>query len=257
MRFSFVSVLVISALILAACPSYTRLNHGNRETLKDERVSRIYYLTHSMYVGDFYDDDRVQLMHERRFDHIQALQNLEGKIVFPPRAKDILPIGTKVLVSALKFPTQENVIRRPLYTPRYSTWVELKIITPTGLIDRDRIKAHYILIPSFVKNKEAFDAWFDKTLSDTDPSEWLKNVDSHIRRAVLEKRVVKDMDHRSLVAAFGSPDKRDVFNEKVEGNQVVLEIMQWGDDQTVWMTDGKVTKIVEREGLASPLPLRR
>jgi hypothetical protein len=240
----------LGALLLGAlaCPSYTRMLHGTMVTIEDEREGRDYFLAQSMYAGRFYDDDRARLLSPRRFETLKYLQTLEGEPIAPPPPDDILPAGTRVRLERVAFPTGDNVFRRPLYTPRYTTWLRVRVLGGSGIVDRRDAVPYVLVLPAFLEDKDTFDRWFDAFLTSEDPRPWLRGLPKDQRRAVHEKRAVLGMDYRTLTAALGFPDSVRPAGGSSGDNMV------WGEHIKVRLEDEKVAFVDEKRGLLRPVP---
>lgn len=232
------STLVASALLLStACPSYTVIPDADRAAVDDAYTGQLLWLKQSMYVGPFYDDDRFKLLHPRRFEELTYLRTLEGEPITPPPAEGVVPAGTRVRIERIEWPTGEAVFRRPLYTPRYTTWVFMRVARDRGDTTLERDHRHVLLLPAGIGDQETFDQWFTSALSTEDPNPWLASLPDNERAAILEKRAVVGMDYDALTAALGFPDR-------VSSEGPNREIATYGPT-TIVMEDGKVVRVDE------------
>mgnify|MGYP001560887949 CR=1 FL=1 len=201
------------AVLQAGCPSYSVIPDGDRGKIEGDHNGQLLFFRHSMYVGQFYDDDRFRLVHDRRFEELTYLRTVEGDAIPPGPADGIIPAGTRVRVERLEWPTGEVVFRRPLYTPRYTTWVVLRVAADRGPeVTVEREQRHILLLPGGIVDSESFDLWFDAALSAEDPNPWLLSLPEEQQHAIALKRAVAGMDYDALTAALGFPDSitRDV-----------------------------------------------
>jgi hypothetical protein len=236
------STLAAAALLLTtACPSYTVIPDADRAAVEEARNGQLLWLKQSMYFGPFYDDDRYMLLHPRRFEELTYLRTIEGDPIAPPPAQGIVPAGTRVRVERIEWPTGEAVFRRPLYTPRYTTWVFLRVARDRGDTTLERDQRHILLLPAGIHDQETFDQWFGSALSPDDPSSWLSSLPDNERAAIFEKRAVVGMDYDALTAALGFPDR--VTGGVEDG--VSRETATWGPLAVV-MESGKAVRIEER-----------
>jgi hypothetical protein len=202
------ALLLTQALAaLSGCPSYTQIPDPARAEIDAARQGELLWLKQSLYYGQFYDDDRYTLVYPRRFEEISYLRTVEGDIISPPPASGIIPAGTRVRVEKIEWPTGEAVFRRPLYTPRYATWVVLRVARDRGDTYLERDTRHILLLPGGIPDEETFNTWFGAFFSDDDPNVWLMQMSREVRDGVFEKRPVVGMDYDTLTAAMGYPDR--------------------------------------------------
>lgn len=241
------ALLALLALSSLGCPSYTVVPDGERERIDQTHTGELLFLRQSMYVGDFYDDDRYKLIHPRRFEELTYLQTVEGDPIPPPPAEGIIPAGTRVRVERIEWPTGDVVFRRPLYTPRYTTWIVLRVARDRGpevTIERD--ERHILLIPGGIDDADTFDLWFDASLTTEDPNPWLLSLPEEQQNAIALKRPVVGMSYDALTTAIGFPDT--LARQVKDG--ATLEVGVWGA-QTITLRDGVVESVRDPGSLAS------
>jgi hypothetical protein len=244
------SVAALSLLTVLGCPSYTQIPDGTQKRISELRDGELLWLKQSMYAGDFWDDDRYRLMSARRFEEISYLRTTEGEPLPPPPADSIIPAGTRVRVERVAFPTGDAVFRRPLYTPRYTTWVFLRVAKDRGDTRLEHEKRHIMLLPAYLNGEEAFDLWFEASLTDEDPNPWIHKLPPEQRVAVEQKRALTGMDYQTLTAALGFPDqlsRRAVADG--ERNKTV-EVAIFGATSVV-LEDGVVFRVSEPQRAAA------
>lgn len=239
-----VSIAFPLALALggAACPSYTTIPEGTQKHIQETREGALLWLKQSMYAGPFYDDDRFRLIDPRPFAELDYLRTAEGDPITPPPAEGIIPAGTRVRVERVAFPTGDNVFQRPLFTPRYTTWVYLRVARARGDVTLERPERHILLLPAFLDDKESFDRWFDALLGADDPNPWIRSLPEEQQRGIFEKRPVVGMDYEALTAAMGFPDRltRDVVTRN--GRSMTVEVAIYGATSVV-LEDGRVVRV--------------
>jgi hypothetical protein len=225
--------LVALATVLglaAGCPSYTRIADGSMKVIRDERERSVMWLKQSMYAGDFWDDGRYRLLSARPFEQISYLRTPEGEPLPPPRANDIVEAGTRVTIKRIAFPTGDAVFRRPIYTPRFTTWVYLHVGQARGSDDITHDKEHILLLPAYLNTKERFDDWFGASLTEVDPNEWIRSLPAEQRRGIDTKRAVVGMGYEAL------------SKEAREGAEETIEVAIFGATSVI-LEDGVVTKV--------------
>lgn len=237
MRAAMTSMLLMA--LSSGCPSYSVIPDGDREKLEGSHGGQLLFFRQSMYVGQFYDDDRFRLVHGRRFEELTYLRTVEGDAIPPGSAEGIIPAGTRVRVERIEWPTGETVFRRPLYTPRYTTWVVLRVAADRGPeVTVEREQRHILLLPGGINDAESFDLWFDASLSEEDPNPWLLSLPEEQQNAIALKRAVVGMDYDALTAAMGFPDS--ITRDVVEGS--TREVAVFGAISVV-LKDGAVERV--------------
>ena len=233
------SLAALVAALATGCPSYSVIPDVDRKKLEQGHSGQLLFFRQSMYVGQFYDDDRFRLVHGRRFEELTYLRTVEGDSIPPPPAEGIIPAGTRVRVERLEWPTGEVVFRRPLYTPRYTTWVVLRVAADRGPeVTVEREQRHILLLPAGITDAESFDLWFDASLTEEDPNPWLLSLPEEQQRAIALKRAVVGMDYDALTAAMGFPDS--ITRDVVEGG--TREVAVFGAISVV-LHDGVVERV--------------
>lgn len=210
--------------------------------IREARGGQLYWLKQSMYVGPFYDDDRLRLLDPRRFEGLGYLRTAEGDPLPPPPATGIVPAGTRVRVEEVAFPTGGNVFRRPLYTPRYTTWVLLRVARDRGEVTLERAERHVLLLPAFLDAQESFDRWFDTVLTDEDPNPQIRQLPEAQRHAIDTKEPVVGMRYETLAMAMGPPDRVSRQEREQEGQRVTVEVAIYGATSVV-LEDGVVVRV--------------
>lgn len=239
LRCSLLVTLALAACGAIGCPSYVVIPDAERARIDEVHTGELLFLRQSLYVGQFYDDDRFRLVHPRKFEELTYLETVEGDTIPPPPAEGIVPAGTRVRVERIEWPTGDVVFRRPLYTPRYTSWIVLRVAADRGpdvTVERDQ--RHILLMPGGIADAETFDLWFDASLSEEDPNPWLLSLPQDQQNAILLKRAIPGMSYDALTTALGFPD---TLARKVEEGSTV-EVGVWGA-LTVTLRDGVVESV--------------
>lgn len=235
---------LLLSMLAAGCPSYSVIPDVDRAKLETDHGGELLFFRQSMYVGQFYDDDRYRLVHPRRFEELTYLRTVEGDAIPPAAAEGIIPAGTRVRVERIEWPTGEVVFRRPLYTPRYTTWVVLRVAADRGPeVTVEREQRHILLLPGGIVDGESFDLWFDASLTQEDPNPWLLSLPEEQQHAISLKRAVAGMDYDALTAALGFPDS--ITRDVVEGG--TREVAIFGAVSVV-LKDGVVERVSDPRG---------
>lgn len=230
------------ALLAVGCPSYTQIPEGTQQRIQEIRDGQLLWLKQSMYAGGFWDDDRYRLLSPRPFDEIGYLRTPEGERLTPPPADSVVPAGTRVRVERVAFPTGDQVFRRPLYTPRYTTWVFLRVAKTRGDTPFEHQKRHVLLLPAYLNDEESFDRWFGAALDEVDPNPWIRSLPSEQRLGIEQKRAIVGMDYDALTAALGFPDQLTRKRVDKDGGEETMEVAIYGATSVV-LEDGVVIRV--------------
>jgi hypothetical protein len=223
----------------AGCPSYALIPDDQRKIVDDKHTGSLLFLRQSVYVGDFYDDNRYKLVHPRKFEELGFLESIEGDAIPPPPPDGVIPAGTRVRVEKVEWPVGDVVFRRPIYTPRYTTWVWLRVARDRGAdVTLERDERHIMLLPAGIGDAETFDLWFDAALSAEDPNPWLLSLPDDQQLAISQKQAVAGMTYDALTSALGFPDA--ITRDVREGS--TLEVAVYGATSVV-LRDGVVERV--------------
>ncbi len=232
-------VLLVFLVGAVSCANASVIDDGAQRRINAAHEGELLFVKQSLYAGDFYDDDRYRLVHTRRFEELTYLLNAEGEPITPPPATEIIPAGTRVRVERIEWPDGDAVFRRPLYTPRYTTWIFLRVARGVGSgVTMERSERHIMLLPGGLDDEETFESWFQAALTPTDPTPWLNSLDVRQREAIANKRPAQGMSYEALTASLGFPDR---ITEGKDDDGRLVEVGIWGATSVV-LKDG----IVER-----------
>lgn len=214
--------------------------------IQKDHAGEIRWLKQSMFAGTFYDDDRYKLVSAMPFEQVTVLRSLDGEIMTPPPAEEILPAGTKVRIERVGFPTGREVFRRPLFTPRYTTWIVMRVAASRGETKLEREKKHILLMPTFLKDEQEFDTWLDASLAEEDPNPWLRSLPKTVREGIFNKQPALGMTYEALTAAMGYPDRVTRTPKTVMRNgksvPVTMEVAIYGATSVV-LENGSVVRV--------------
>jgi hypothetical protein len=245
------AVVVALAAAGAGCASYNVIPDDDRARIEEAHEGELLFVKQSLYAGRFYDDDRYRLVHPRRFEELTYLLNAEGEPIPPPPADEIIPAGTRVRIERIEWPDGDAVFRRPLYTPRYTTWIFLRVARGTGTgVTMERAERHILLLPGGLSDEESFEQWFSAALTPTDPAPWLRSLSEVQQVAIAQKKPAKGMTYEALTAALGFPDR---ISQRQDDDGTVVEVGEWGA-VTVTLRDGVVERAEEPLPASSTAP---
>ncbi len=233
---------LFSAVWFASCANYNVIPDDAIARLNDAHEGQLLYVKQSLYAGHFYDDDRYRLLHPRRFEELTYLLTAEGDAITPPPAEEIIPAGTRVRIERIEWPDGDAVFRRPLYTPRYATWIFLRVARAPGSdVTMERSERHILLLPGGISDEDTFETWLQSALSTTDPNPWLNSLDDVQRVAIQTKKPAKGMTYEALTSALGFPDR---ISREQNDDGSTTEVGIWGAVSVV-LRDGIVERYSE------------
>lgn len=239
-----ITLLAVSLIsfLSSGCATTTAIPEGTRDRLTRQVVGQRFWLKTSQFGGQFYDDRRFKLLDPKPFEQITALTTSDGHLITPPAAEGIISAGTQVRVKSVEWPTGSVVFKRPLYSPRYETWIKLGVALDRGAVTLERPETYIMLVPNNLSNEADFMRWFNSTFSKNDVNDWILSLDKHIRNAILSKTVTKGMDQEQLFAALGHPDQ--LMRKRVDKNDqtITREIATYGG-KIILLEAGKVIEI--------------
>lgn len=190
-----------AALLAAGCASATLLPDEERTQLTRDFEGGVYHLRASMTVTPFFSDGTRRLASRLPADSIHLLDDTKGQPLLPGPQEAILPLGTRVKIDKVEFPTGLVVTRRPLYSPREVPWVYFSVVgEPRG-------RPYVAVLRPGIKTREEFVAAMDQLFTKDDPAVWLAKSPSTIQEAIREKRLVAGMDSAAVELAWGRPEK--------------------------------------------------
>ncbi len=181
-------------------------------TLKNEKTAQRpiegqqYWLKASLYAGDFYDDNRTVLMDYRPFFAITDAQTRDGYTIYPHNPTHIIPAGTLLEVTAISFPKNQSVIKRPLFSAKKNVWVFFRVARERGRVNLFEPKPHVLMLPNHIKSADDVKKALTKILSKDDPNPWLLTQTSPVQKGIFLKRPALGMNQQQLRAALGPPE---------------------------------------------------
>ncbi|MFN7134344.1 MAG: hypothetical protein ACK4N5_19855 [Myxococcales bacterium] len=203
---------LLCASLLSACASATVLPDEERTKLSRDYEGGTYHLRTSLTVTPFFSDNTRRLVSPLPADAIHLLNDTEGQPILPGPQEGILPLGTRVRVEKVEFPTGLVVTKRPLYSPRDVPWLYLSVVgEPRG-------RPYVAVLRPQIKTREEFVAAVDALLTKDDPAVWLAKYPPEVQQAIREKRLVAGMDPAAVELAWGRPER--IKQEYVQGTKV-------------------------------------
>ncbi len=228
-------------LSLTGCQAYVLLSTPDQEKIQQDLKYRPFYLSYSLYYGQFYEYDDRYLVSERAFDERPLIESPGGAPILPPNPLGVLPMGTKMVIRQIDFPTKGNMAIHKLRSPRFFTWVTLE------LKDNPNGKPYVlVLTPEFVST-EQFMSSLHEYLVIEDPRMAFETLPAEELRAIDTKTVWKGMSATALVRSRGYPDR---INRRFD-HGVKIERWEYAPGRTAVLRQD----VLERfEGLPALIP---
>jgi hypothetical protein len=202
----------VLAIGLAGCASATLIPDDQRLQVARELEGGAYYLRASVHVLPFFSDPTRRLVTPLPPDSVELLEDPSGNPILPGPSEALIPIGTRVRIDKVEFPTSLVIARRPLYSPRTNPWVYLSVVgEPSG-------RPYLAVLRPGIRTREEFLAVFRQLFVDEDPEGWLTRYPNDVRAALRQKRLLRGMDTDAARLAWGPPEK--IHREFLEGAKV-------------------------------------
>ncbi|MEI6804945.1 MAG: hypothetical protein WCK49_00370 [Myxococcaceae bacterium] len=171
----------VSLLSLGACVA-----HIQSPVMTQSWAAQSYWVKQSLYGGLFYDDDRYGLVSPEPFEKLTYLKSLAGDYIIPPPSTEIILFGTRVQIQKIEWPTEQNIIKRPLLTPRYLPWIYLTVALDRGAVTLSRERTYVMLVPEEIKSEKALMDWFLNYFSKQDNNLYFLNLSPSEQEAILK-----------------------------------------------------------------------
>lgn len=207
---------------------------------KDTKDLPQYWLTTSLFVGSFYDDDKLNMVDYRPFSAIDDAETLDGFTLSPKNETTTIPAGTLVQIVDIGYPDNRSRLRRPILSPRDNIWVYLRIAKERGRVTIFREKTHVLVVPRKVSTEQQLNGYLKRFLSNKDPNRWILLQESHLQAGIFEKRPVIGMKRQHLISALGPAIKKQF--KKAGDFEEAQEIWHYYD-YLITIVDDVVTKI--------------
>lgn len=220
--------------LLVGCASNVLIPPEQRAVIDRELTGsdREQFLKLSYYVTPFFGDASKKLLTPVPPEEIDWLSTPGGETVNPGKVERVLPVGTRVRIAKVEFPTAWVMTERVLYTPRDRPWVYLQV-------EGEAAPLILVLRPQ-MKTRDEFLAELERYLTRQDPAPLLEGFSETVRAAVRSKTAVVDMPSEALEMAWGYPrTKRVTFEESVRKE----EWRYAGNKRSAFLTEGRVVEL--------------
>lgn len=240
MRISRLPLLMLTPLFILfnGCVSITSPPED-----KDPKTLPQYWLTTSLYVGQFYDDDKLKLVDFRPFAALDDAQTLDGETILPKIVDGTIPAGSLVTIVSVSFPDDQTKLKRPLFSPRENIWVYMRIGKERGRVTIMRDKPHILVVPRVITTEEQLQGYLKRFLSNKDPNRWLLQQESYFQNGIFQKKPVIGMKRQHLISALGPAIKKQY--QKPSDFEEAQEIWHYHDYLIIIEDDivAKITKL--------------
>jgi hypothetical protein len=232
-------LLATAALGLSACTSYTAIAPDEQAVVERDLSGRDAnkFLKLSFYVTPFFGDAAKKLLTSVPPDEVRMLNEINGAPLNPGAVEATLPVGTRVHILKVEFPTSWVVGGRVPYTPRTRPWLYLAIEGQPK--DQELI----LVLRQGMKSRDEFLAEVDRFLAREDPERILSQWSDGVRLAVREKNALVDMPAEALEMAWGYPELKQIsYDGQVKKEKWVYP----GERRVALLSDGRVTQLDDR-----------
>jgi hypothetical protein len=183
---------------LAGCAG-APLPDVDRPSLARGWEGKTFYLRSSLNVMPFFADASRRLASPLFPDSILLLQDSQGAPIPPGPVEEVLPMGTRVRVDRVEFPSGLVVARRPPNTPRHDPWVYLSVP------GRAPGRPYVTVLRHNLASREEYLAEVNELLSEDEPVLWLKSASPETRAAIEKKELLPGMDADAVALSWGRP----------------------------------------------------
>lgn len=235
-RAGFSRLVAVLTLVLSACAGHSALSPDVRRQLESELIQGAspWYLRGSMYVTPFFGDASKRLLTAVPPQDVRLLEDPSGNPISPGPVQGVAPVGRRVRILRVDFPTAVNVAERLLVTPRTQPWIHLEVEGVPGQTPL------ILVLPADTPTEAGFRADLERFLTREDPAEALAALPVATREAVLAKRAEVGMSTEALRMAWGLPEKIRVdFRDGVRAETWRFP----GDRRSAVVEDGRVVRL--------------
>ena len=238
LRLSPLAVLLFTALT-AGCGSYTRMPPEARASLDRALTGpeAVQYLRVSGNVTPFFGDASKRLLTPYAPEDVRLLDDTKGQPINPGAVERILPVGTKLRITRVEFPTSWVVAERVLYSPRTWPWVYL---AEEGAAPG--APPLVLVLPPNLERPEDFRTELEKYLAPRELTAQLDALPPAVKEAVREKRLVANMSMDAVRMAWGPPER---VLRTLEGTAKNEEWTYPGGRRKAFLTDGRLARAEE------------
>lgn len=224
------------------CINHIKIPDSAQKHINKEVLQTTLWLKQSLYSGQFYDDNRYQLLYPRPFEELKYVKTVDGDFILPPAAKEIIPAGSKVIISKIEWPSAGVIFNRPILSPRNWPWVYLRVARDRGPVTTLRDQTYIMILPENITDEASFNHWKNTYFAKQDPNEWLLSYDKKILSGILHKKPIMGMDYQALTATLGQPNhlKKELITE--DGQKITKEIATY-EAVVIILENGLITKI--------------
>lgn len=217
------------------CSTKLRISAEHRGEVERLLVSKEpnRYLRLSFYVTPFFGDSTKRLLTVLPPEEVDWIAHPDGKTVSPGAVETILPVGTRVRITHVEFPTAWALAERLVYTPRTHPWVFLEIEGQP----KD-VPIVLVLRPDGRDAQEVLND-VDQFLSLENPKLQLIQWPEPIQTAVTQKVALTDMPALALEMSWGFPERKNVSYDNGARKE---EWIYPGKRRMANLVDGRVVK---------------
>ncbi|HOX45289.1 MAG TPA: hypothetical protein PK668_16960 [Myxococcota bacterium] len=230
-RVALALALAAASLVsLPGCATLTLLSEADQLAVQKAHQGGTFYLKQPWFVGPFYRYEDRLFVSERAFDERVLLESVGGEPMLPLEPTAILPLGRKVRVTQVEFPTGGAVEGRRLKSPRHFTWVLMEDLDQPGGLP------YVMVLTQSFRTPKAFADAIGQYLVAEDPRPAFAARRPEVLDAIDRKVIIKGMRAEELMRSRGYPDQ---MLRKKEG-EVSVETWLYGKEREVILRDDAV-----------------
>lgn len=221
------------ALALSGCVTAQVALPPEQAAYVERRLAgEVRYLSTSMFITPFFGDSTKKFVTAVEPKLVRVLNNPDGTAVNPGRVEGILPVGTRVHVERIEFPSAATMAERVLFTPRTLAWVYLKVA--------GQLAPHVLVLRPGLQTEAQLMSDLERYLVANDPAKRLESFSDAVREGIKTKTAIIDMPSEALEMAWGPPERKVIALEAEKKRETWF----WADGQRVAvLLDGRVVEL--------------
>jgi hypothetical protein len=223
---------------LSNCLPPSRLPAVAQAQLQSTWENQQVELRQSAYYTNLYADNDRWLLSPHPPESTSHLVDLHGAPIHPPKARGIVPAGSRFCILRLEFPSRWNGWKRLVVSPRFHPWVYLRLLPGQDpALGRPRPDQPFVWVLPLDQDRpqplqEALAEAFSPLGTTT---EWLRTRRPTVQVGIAQKTALIGMQRPELIAALGEPPRQfaDRLGDKPAEVAWYAELEAWIVDQQV------------------------
>ncbi len=162
-------------------------------------------LASSLYVYDFFADAGWLLASPYPPDSVDLLRAESGEAILPGAPRAILPLGTRVRIEEIHFPSPLFAGRRPEGTPRDAIWIAFTCLERGACPAAEGGRQMVAVIAGEISARADLERRLARLFSFGDPVSGLSRYSGEERAALMAKQLSPGMSPPAAALAWGTP----------------------------------------------------